>query len=107
MDKIGGAFESITGTGENTNRVQSQSQSHSTAGNQTQQEQQTSPTANESSILGSLGDKLSSAVGATGGNAKVERVCYIAFFIVKIFLSRCICLHYIALCVQDERKLKV
>ena len=63
MDKIGGAFESITGTGDNTN------QSQSTAGNQTQQ-------SGGSGILGSVGDKLSSVVGG-GGNAKGEGVCYV------------------------------
>jgi hypothetical protein len=63
MDKIGGAFESLTGTGDNTN------QSQSTAGNQTQQ-------SGGSGILGTLGDKLSSVVGgAAGGDAKVEGVC--------------------------------
>ena len=64
MDKIGGAFESITGTGDNTN------QSQSTAGNQTQQ-------SGGSGILGSVGDKLSSVVGG-GGNAKAEVVCSIS-----------------------------
>jgi hypothetical protein len=68
MDKIGGAFESLTGTGDNTN--QSQPQSQSTAGNQTQQ-------SGGSGILGSLGDKLSNVVGSggAGGDAKVEGVC--------------------------------
>ena len=93
MDKIGGAFESITGTGENTNRVQSQSQQQQ----QQRQGQQTSPSSNESGILGSLGDKLSSVIGATGGNTKVERVCYVMLFYLCIvcYQSALLCVVYL------------
>lgn len=57
MDKIGGAFESLTGSGSNSNQVQGQTNTQG-------QGQEQSPGGG--GILGGLGDKLSSAIGGGG-----------------------------------------
>ena len=54
MDKIGGAFESFTGSGGNTNQGQGQS---------TQQSGGQQQSSGGGGILGGLGDKLSSLAG--------------------------------------------
>jgi hypothetical protein len=68
MDRVGGVFESITGTGGNTN--QSQSQSSIPTGTQSQ-EQPSSTDTSETGILGTLSDKLSSVTGS-GGEGQSE-----------------------------------
>ena len=73
MDKIGGAFESFTGSGGNTN--QAQTQGLSTQG-QSQGQQQSS---GGGGLLGSLGDKLNSAAGGGKESEKnedyLDKVC--------------------------------
>jgi hypothetical protein len=63
MDKIGGAFESFTSSGGNTNQGQGQSQSN------TQGQQQSS---GGGGFLGGLGDKLNSAAGGGRESEKNE-----------------------------------
>lgn len=61
MDKIGGAFESFTGSGGNTNQGQGQSN------NQGQQQ-----SSGGGGFLGGLGDKLNSAAGGGKEGEKNE-----------------------------------
>ena len=71
MDKIGGAFESFTGSGSNTNQGQTQS-------NQQGVDQQKS--SGGGGLLGSLSNKLNSAAGGGKESEKnedlLDKVCY-------------------------------
>lgn len=66
MDKIGGAFESLTGDGGNTN----QSSAPSAASTETQTQQQpisTSTTASSGQgIVGTVAEKIGNATGVSG-----------------------------------------
>lgn len=65
MDKIGGAFESFTGSGGNTNQGQSQSQSQSTKAGENWQQ-----SSDGNGFLGAVGDKRNGAAG--GGKESKE-----------------------------------
>lgn len=63
MDSIGGAFESVTGSGSNTNQAQGQS-------NMQGQDQHQS--SGEGGLLGSLREKLNSVVGGGSESEKKQ-----------------------------------
>jgi hypothetical protein len=79
MDKIGGAFESVTGSGSNTNQRQNQAQGEGQSNEQDGGQQQSSGAGG---FLAGLGDKLDGAVGGGKESEKnedmLDKVCPLA-----------------------------
>jgi hypothetical protein len=76
MDKIGGAFESFTGSGGNTNQRQNQAQGQGQSNEHGGGEQQSSGTGG---FLAGVGDKLHGAIGGGKESEKnedmLDKVC--------------------------------